>query len=380
MGGAVVSNVDGYASVYYNPAALMSLGHSHFSVGYQRADYSLQLNSADYDVETASNLVLGFNFPIPLGGVLEERLAMGFGFVVPFSSIVEADLRAPEEPVFIVVETRPRVIGLHAALALRIIDELYIGGGVVALAELEGGIDIAPNATGQLGTVVRDELVADYAPILGVLVEPLDWLSVGVGYHGESDARFTFPITADLGEQFPIEVPLLDVAGIAQFDPLQVSGDVSVRPTDGLLLAAGVSWKQWSAFENPIERTTEPVPELDPPAFVDVVVPRFGAEYEHNVGEVDLAYRLGGFFEASPVLEQNGNNNYLDSDRLGVGAGLGVVWRGLTFDAAFQYQHLFERTHVKAERFVRDPENAGLPEISNSGGMFVTVIEAGVAF
>jgi long-subunit fatty acid transport protein len=380
LGGAVVSNVTGWASVYYNPAALVLLGYREFTVGYQRADFGLELNGVDYEVEENSNLLIGFTVPLPFGGVMADRLTVGVGFVIPFDSILEADVRAPEEPVFVVVENRPRVIGLHAALGIRIIDGWSIGGGVVALAELLGGLDIAPNATGQLGTVVRDELVADYAPIVGTLVEPTDWLAVGVAFHGLSDARFTFPITADLGPSFPIDVPLLNVAGIAQFDPMQLSGDVTVRPVDGLMIAAGVSHKWWSDFENPIENTTEPVPEQDPPRFSDIWVPRLGVEYEHTFDTVGTAFRLGGFYEPSPVPDQTGNQNYLDSDRIGLGFGAGVRWRELTFDLAVQYQGLADREHTKDPAAVRDPENAGLPSIAHGGSVVLSVFELGVRF
>ena len=380
MGGAVVSSASGYSCVYYNPASLMVLGHRQFSVGYQRADFGLELNDADYEVDEVSNLLLGFNVPIPFGGVLADRFAVGFGFLVPFASVLEADVRAPETPVFIVVENRPRVIGVHAALSVKIVDWLYLGAGVVALAELVGGLDIAPNETGQLGTVVRDELIADYAPIVGIHVEPTEWLSFGLTFHGVSDARFTFPITADLGPEFPVEVPLLNIAGIAQYDPMNLSTDVSYRPLPNLLVAAGVTFKRWSAFKNPIRNTSPAVPEQDPAEFVDIWIPRIGAEYLMTLSEVSLAYRLGGFLEPSPVLLQVANHNYLDSDRFGLGLGLGVSWRGLTADLAVQLQFMRDREHIKEPDMVRDPENAGLPSISHGGNIIVSVLEMGLAF
>ena len=380
MGGAVVSNVRGYSGVYYNPASLIVLGHRQFSVGYQRADYGLDLNRADYDVEEASNLVLGFNVPIPFGGVLADRFAVGFGFVVPFSSVLEADVRAPETPVFIVVENRPRVIGLHVALSVKVLDWLFVGAGVVALAELVGGLDIAPNETGQLGSEVRDELISDYAPIVGLLVEPTDWLSFGFAFHGVSDARFTFPITADLGPDFPIEVPLLNISGIAQYDPMNLSTDVTYRPLPGLMIAAGVTFKKWSSFENPIRNTTPTVPEQDPAGFVDIWIPKLGAEYLLILNEVDLAFRVGGYLEPSPVLQQVANHNYLDSDRVGVGIGFGIGWRGLSVDLAVQLQLMRDREHTKDPESVRDPENAGLPSISHGGSIVVSVVEVGLAF
>jgi long-chain fatty acid transport protein len=380
MGGAVVSSVTGAASLYYNPAGLMVTRENRFTLGYQRADYWLQLNGGDYDVDSADNFLLGISFPLPLGGFMTERLALGIKFVLPIASVLLARLPPPEQPTFVIVEGRPRTVGLHIGMALRLFDWLYFGGGVVALSELEGGLAVSPNDTGTLGTVVRDELVADYAPILGLLVQPHDDVSIGLAFHDVSQAIFTFPITADLGPDFPIDVPLLNVSGIAQYDPLQISADVTISPIEGLSVAAGVSFKAWSAFVNPIENTTEAVPPQDPPEFEDIVVLRLGAELVDEFDEATLAYRLGIFLEPSPVPEQVGNSNFLDSDRIGLSAGFGLVWSGVTADVSFQFQTAGERDHIKDEAGVRDPENAGLPNISHSGDILSTAFEIGVAF
>lgn len=380
MGGAVVSNVNGSPSVYYNPAGLLGAATNEFLVAYQRGDFSLNLNDESYDVESASNLLIGMTVPIPFGGVLEDRFALGVGFLIPMSEVLRAHIPAPEEPWFALVETRAHVIGLHLALGIRIFDWLQVGGGAIALASLHGGLAVTPNDTGNLGTTVRDELIADYAPIFGLLVEPIDWLSIGMAFHGTSRAEFTFPITADLGSEFPIEVPLLNVVGIAQYDPLQVSSDITFSLIENLSLAAGASFKLWSDYENPLENTTEAVPPQDPAGFVDIWVPRFGAEYTLVTDPVEWQFRLGGFYEPSPVRQQVGNNNYLDSDRMGIGLGFGLTWEGLTFDAAFQAQLMSERTHTKQTTAVRDPENAGLPSITHSGNIYVSIFEFGAEF
>ncbi|MBN1944795.1 MAG: hypothetical protein JW797_03925 [Bradymonadales bacterium] len=380
MGGALVSNVSGYASVYYNPAALGRLGQRQFVLGYQRADYDLTLNDAAFEVTAASNLLIGLSTPIPLGGAMQNRLALGFGFLLPTTSVLLADIPAPEEPYFAVVGNRHRTVGLHVGLALRLADWLHLGGGVVALAELVGGLKVAPNELGLLGSEVRDELVADYSAIVGLLVIPLDWLSLGVSFHDASAARFTFPIETDLGPEFPIEVPLLDVSGTAQYDPLQVSADVTVQPFAGLALAVGFSFKRWSAFGNPLVNTTTALPPQDPPDFSDIWVPRLGAEYIRGLGPVTAAFRIGGFFEPTPVPEQVANHNYLDSDRWALGLGTGLLWRGLKADLGFQLQWMPDRMHVKDVEQIRDPENPGLPRIAHRGSIAVFTLEVGVAF
>ena len=239
---------------------------------------------------------------------------------------------------------------------------------------------VSPSETGDLNTSVRDELIADYAPIVGTWISPTDWLSLGVAYHGESAAEFTFPITADLGPAFPIEIPQLNVAGIAQYDPLQLSLESTFSLASGLIVSTGVTYKRWSRFENPIENTTDAMPEQDPPLFRDIFIPRIGAEYQQHLDWVDLVYRLGGFYEPTPVPEQIGNNNYLDSDRVGLGLGTGIVWEGIHFDWALAVQFMAERRHTKTPSEVRDPENIGLPFIDHRGFIVSSSFEMGVSF
>ncbi len=383
MAGAVVSHPRGHSAVYYNPAALAFERHASFSLGFGRGDFLLEINGQDVDTQEIPALVLGFGAPIPLGGVLERRLTLGLGFVLPQTSVIIADLPRPGTEDFVLVSNRSQTVSIQGALGIRATDWLSFGAGFIALAELRGAIDVAPNDEGRIGSSVQDEVVADYAPVLGMLIKPTPWLSAAVAFHGESVANFSIPVSADLGDQFTLPIPVLNLTGVAQYDPRQVSAEVSWMPTETLQIAAGATWKQWSRFPSPIEYTAVPddFPAQPPPGFSDTITPRLGVEWAHTSGQWRIEPRGGIAFEPTPVPQQTGNENYLDNNRIISALGLGVIWEQLSFDVALQWHHMPQRTSTKDPEALTDElmvDNPGVPSISHQGNIFFWAVEVGV--
>lgn len=392
LAGTVAAAPDvGYAAVYYNPAALAFESAPSFALGFASAHFDLQINGAARDVSSAPALVIGLSVPLPFGGWLARRIAVGLGFVLPTTSLLTADIPRPADERFVVVENRSQTVSIQGGVGVRITDWLSLGAGALALAELFGAIDVAPNVTGRIGADVRDEVVADYAFFAGVLVRPLDELTVSVAYRDRSTASFELPISVSLGEDFTIPIPTLDIAGTAQFDPRQVAVDVGAHLPHEVFLGAGVTWKQWSEFINPIVYTAVPedFPEQPPPRFEDIVVVRLGAEWRAALPhDFTLTPRAGFTWEPSPVPEQRGLHNYLDSDRFISAVGLGARWGGFALETAFQWHAMPQRTDTKdPERLAAEQparaelaQNAGYPDIRHGGSVYHWQIEAAVAF
>ena len=287
-------------------------------------------------------------------------------------------------------------------VALRIFDQLSIGWSLLALAELDGAIDVAPNDAGQLGSQARDQLVTDYSNAVGVTIRPLpERLGFGAVWREESIANYALPISVDLGDSFPIPVPVLDISGTAQYDPAQISGSAWGRPVPWLHLEAGFTHKRWSRFVNPIVYTAVPdeFPEQPKPGFSDTVVWRIGVEGILAHREWDLRPRAGFSFEPSPSPEQTGLHNYLDNDRAIPSLGFGFRRGVLTVDAAWQIHLLSNRSHTKAgcvendeggldipaEEGMRVPPtypgtNPGCPDVNHGGTIQLVNVQLGVAF
>ena len=380
--GASATTARGHAGVYYNPAALALEKRPSFGIAYQAAAFDLERDHTEVSVRDAPALTLGLCLPVPLKGLMADRLAAGLGFVIPQSSLLIADLPRPGEPSFAVLESRAHTLSLQGAIGFRPTSWLSVGGGVLALATVRGLVDIAPNELGRVGSAVANEVVTDYAPLLGLLVRPIERLSLALVYHGESRADFNFPVEADLGETFPLPVPALDISGTAQFDPAQLWVELSGRPTDSLLVAAGMSWSRWSRFANPISYTAVPdgFPAQPEPGFNDTITWRAGVEGRFELLSIEIEPRAGAAWIPTPAPDQEGLHSYLDNDRLQVGAGLGLHRGPLRLDLAAQVHLLSERTQTKDPAAV---EAAGLPApqeltIQHDGSAFLFALELGV--
>ncbi len=368
MAGAVMSSARGHAAVHHNPGLLGFEEKAGFAFGYQYAQPQLKLNGDEREARAATATFIGFDLPLPLGGFMARRLTLGTAFVIPTNSVLVADVPRPGDPRFSLVENRAQTVSLQGAIGLRVTDWLGLGAGFIALSELQGAIDVAPNAEGRIGSQARDQLVADYAPVVGLHLRFAEWL-VGLTWRGESKAEFELPITAELGDSFPLPIPELRILGVAQYDPQQLGVEVSSQPLPWLRVALGGSWKLWSAYPNPIEYTAVPedFPEQSQPGFEDTFELRLGAEFPLEVGPFGLEPRLGYQFAPSPAPEQTGAQNKLVSDRHLSSLGLGWRWTRLRAEVALQWHHLPERSHQKSEGTVK-----------HSGNIFGAAFELGV--
>lgn len=398
--GAMPAASTGPESVYYNPAALAFDTRLSFSLGFQTSRFGLRVNDEKWDAREAPALTIGFGVPLPFGGALRERLAIGLGFVLPQTSILIADTPRPGEFSYVLLENRAQTVSIQAGLAFRVTDWLSLGYGVLALSELEGAIDVGPNPAGRLGSEARDQLVADYSQVASVSVRPHDRVEGSLSWRQESTADYELPITVDLGDQFQIPVPVLDIGGTAQFDPQQVAVSVSGRPHLQVQTHASVVWKQWSAFRNPIRYTAVPdgYPAQPDPNFSDRVSVRLGVEASFEAGPVMLIPRLGYAWEPTPVPEQTGLHNYLDSNRNVLGIGLGATLGQFSLDIGTQLHLISDRTHSKAcvenadgdlivplepganSQTTYPGPNPGCPGVSNGGTLFLAGAELGVHF
>ncbi len=388
LAGAVVSDARGHGAVHANPAGLAFEAAPGVAVGYQYATFDLTLDGASHAARDATATLIGFDLPLPLGGPLAERIALGGGFVIPTNSVLVADIPRPGAPQFVLVENRAQTVSLQAAIGVRIIDGLTIGAGFIALSALDGAIDVAPNAEGRIGSQARDQLVADYAPVFGLQgrlpVNGLGELALGLTWRGESAARFYLPIDADLGDQFPLPVPTLQVEGVAQYDPAALGYEIGWR-RDALRVAVGGAFSRWSDYPVPIVYTAVPedFPTQPEPGFDDIFEWRAGLEYTPRIAAWDLglAARAGYRFTPSPAPEQTGLHSLLDSDRHTVALGVGLGWDRLHLDLAVQWQQMASRRHTKDPDAVAaagyDPEE--MPRRHAHEGRIVGgVIELGV--
>lgn len=387
LGGAVIAFPRGFEAIYYNPAGIIIGGARTFSVGFQSTAFKLGVRSprsADVagiaDEDAIHGVTLGIAVRLPLLGALRDRIALGLGLYVPTETLLSARIPRPYSPQFSLIGDRARSVAIKFGIGLKITEWLRLGVSLRALAGLSGFIDVGPTVTGTLGSEVEDELIAEYAAVVGAVLNPSPRWAIGIVWRMALGASYDLPITADLatGTGIPLEVPRISVQGTATYDPQQAALHVGWQPIDELTVELGVTWKHWSAFPVPIENSTTAVPEQEPIEFTDTIVPRVGIESEMEFGRWRLAVRGGYHLEPSPVGDQPGRHTFLDGDRHIVSLGLGTGWRGegsfrVKLDVSGQVHFMVPRNFVKElgeEDVVPVTGDAGFPWIGMDGTIF----------
>jgi hypothetical protein len=393
MGGSGAAVGRGFEAVWGNPALLSAVHQRELNLGFLGARFDLRAPER-IDYNPLSGSFIGAVLPVPFGGVLKDRVTLGLGFFTPFDVIVRGRILYPEKKQFLLAD-RTASVAVQVALGIDIGHGVRVGGGFAALAALTGSVLVATDASGRIGTVVEDTLVAAYGMILGASYERKGY-RVGVTFRDELSGRFNVVIDVrDLGQ---IVVPPLNISGLAQYDPLQVAIEAA-RIKGPWQITAGVAIKAWSLFPGPAEATVR-CPEIDPdtgepatepcgalvPApvnFSNTVVPRIGVERTLELSpKVDMALRAGYFLEMSPAPEQTTSSNLFDNTRSVVGLGYGIELKPpmprIRFDVATQVQVLHPRTHTKSAEV--SPDNPGAPSVRTSGFVYAGAATVGVGF
>jgi hypothetical protein len=361
MAGAGASIGWGFETVRSNPA-LLSLSHEiSLTSGWFGAFFDLNA-AGPLRAEAVSGTFIGGTLPLPFEGFLKDRITIGLGFFTPFELVARARLLYPEKPKFPIAD-RVQSVAVQMGIGIDLGHGVRIGGGFSALAALTGAVLVATDASGRVGTVVEDTLVAGYGPILGASFERGPY-RVGLTYRGELSGPFDVVIEVrDLGG---IVVPPLHISGIAQYDPHQLELEAS-RELGPFRVALGATYRHWSAYPGAVQPTVqcpaklpgedeEPCDPLapEPPGYSDTVTPRVAAEGRFGVARgVTIAARAGYAFEPSPAPEQKGIPNDFDNHRsvigLGYGLSLSQPFPRINLDLFGQLQVLHDRDHHKTD-------------------------------
>lgn len=384
----------GFEAVYGNPALLSLARERELTLGVMGAAFDLRAGG-EVPYEALKGSIVGATLPIPFGGVLRDRVAIGLGFFTPFSLIVRGRILYPETPQFLLAD-RTQSVAVQAGLGIDVGHGIRIGGGFAALAALAGNVLVATDASGRIGTVVDDTLIASYGPILGASYDVGEDYRVGLAFRGELVGRFNVVIEVrDLGQ---IVVPPLNISGVAQYDPWQLALEVA-RVSGPLSIAVGATYKHWPDYPGPPEATVR-CPAIDPatgepiegcaalttvdPAFSPTVTPRFGVDWAATPAEGATVHVRGGyFFEPTPAPKQTRASNYYDSHRsvvtLGYGLELDDPLPPVTLDVFGQIHVLHLRGHAKDADVVA-AGNPGAPGAQSRGVIVAGGTTAGVRF
>ncbi|WP_157069322.1 OmpP1/FadL family transporter [Sandaracinus amylolyticus] len=392
LGGAVTADVADISANYYNPAGLVRGEHVRVGIGWLGVHHELGIDDHDSNVDSVHGLTAGLVVP---GNIDGFRFAFGVGVHLNDERISRTRSLPRSRPRWEFYDNRPHRTYLATHLAVRPVDWLLIGGGISFLSyarnelSIRGDIDVLrPDVGSRVEHEVSADLTTIRYPQVGIQIVPMPELSFGIVYRGE------FALSNELiaevgspGETSSTRLLVGDVSipgyfhlvseSVNAFVPQQISLAGSWTPIPELRISAELTWVNWSAYVSPIGRadillSIRVPPELQDTIFVpdmisgstpvaasfsDRFVPRIGVEgiaaREHGL---EVTVRGGAFYEASPVPEQRGVSNLVDTDRLALSLGSGLrldqlrplIDGWIAFDLHLQWSILPERTTRKS--------------------------------
>jgi len=303
MAGALAAAAEGSEAPFHNPALLADSSHGGVMAGIAHSSFGVGVRLARPVCTSAyltcrgvhgpefsarapklppSSTSLQLGWHAPLAGALSKRVAVGVAMTLPMRRVLSISGPDPQTPHYYMYEGLPDRFAMLLGVSVQPTDWLAIGVGAQVLAALDSDVelllDVNNHVMDRASVEIRLQPVARV--VAGVMVRPLPGLRLGVSYRQEISLRYDIPSTIAIGKT---AVASLLVDQQTLFSPDSGHLGASWRSADGkLLLAASVSAALWST-----------APDPSPQVLIDVAGPSLDA--------VGLGELLDNGGEAEPV-------------------------------------------------------------------------------
>ncbi|MCB9528757.1 MAG: TonB-dependent receptor [Myxococcales bacterium] len=373
MGNAHAAAGQDFSAVYYNPAALAGAPDPEVATGLDVVLPELWFERARPDDPDAPsdelpgpNVGAHLGLVVPLGGLIDDRVALGAGIYVPTLEVTRVDGVDPVRPHFYRYEALTSKLVLALGIAVELHETVSVGLGAQFLGALDG------HATVELDLLTRRFVRKS----LQVAVRPTGALTAGLHWKPTEALRFGFSFRDALALDYTLRIEAIisgagalavDIAGTSLYTPRQFTWGAAWDPSDDWTLTADLVWAQWGAAPDPasslgLTLDGEPLGfgaltvDSDPVRLgaVDTLSPRVGAEWR-----LDEAWSLrGGYgYRPTPLPAQTGPYNHVDAaaHQLSLGFGwsvqnpLATEQAPLSIEASGQVLVLADRAMVKAD-------------------------------
>jgi long-chain fatty acid transport protein len=303
----------------------------------------------------------------------------------PAEVLLRGEVKFPEVVQFPVL-SRAQVIALQVGLGFDfhgIADGLRVGASMSALADLTGDLVVRLDETNSFTSQVETQLLSTFSPIVGASYTR-GAFDFGLVYRHRLESHMSLEVDV---RDLPVDVPHLSVGGLVQYDPPEVAAEASWRVNDHWRLALQGTYRAWSDWPGPQQKTTRNSTIAPDPEFSDTLSPRIAVE--HTATDGALAVRCGGGYayeptpapparmaaqrdrDGEPRVTSDGEPvlvplRYIDGDRHLLTAGVGAAWTfedgvRIRFDAHGELHVMVPRTHeVAAPGRTANMESSGI--------------------
>lgn len=367
-GGAFVASADDTFAQYYNPAALVRLERWTFDVGVsavsQQVEFS-RLMEDDTLAEPVSNEGGAFIIPqFAVGGPLvEDKLHLAVGLYTAYSPSFSYEPEGPQRYTLIDSSIWQAFAGPslsytpHPAISVGLGLQwqfLSVGQDLAVTTSLVEGRTEDPSSDVNVSVRQFDP----FAPSanLGLLVRPVDELSVGLAAQLPSSFRARGSLVADFSGhalEAQMQDPVIedDSVNLGVRLPLVLKAGVAVHPREDSAIELAMVYENWKSLDSLVLSDLQldlnftnpnfPAPEVSeelalPAAFRDVFSLRLGG----TVRVIDeLTLRGGGFWERGSQEDARVSVAAYDPNKWQASAGASVhlLDERLTVDTSLAY-------------------------------------------
>jgi long-chain fatty acid transport protein len=409
MGGAYTAIADDFSGAYYNPGALSLIKESSFGFGFTYTHPRLYLNSQESRIENVTGTPFGFI--VPLRGIFKEKAAIGFSGFMLGSLIYDVAMPPLNQPDFALDRHRLRQQILMFAASAQIFPFLSVGAGAQVQASIPSSVSMYLDApfllSGQptpgappSGYDFGVDVAYIITPTAGLLIKFSPRFKIGFTFRDSLDMRIKLK-SSEIASGLSASPQTLDimVASHILYTPRQYVLGTAVDILPDLTAAFDLIRTDWSGFPNPsahislsspdpvLNQVLPSVPPPPDPNFSDTLSQRFGIEYRLNlIPKIKTAIRAGYGWSPSPIPDQTGESNFLDSDRHTFSGGLGIAFpapwslvaKPIEANFHLRYQLLAKRRVVKLGTVPAD--NPGQPGYTIDGDIFSGGLSLNLSF
>ena len=337
LAGAVVARADDLSAIFYNPAGLVQLPKIQIMCGFTTFIPRVEIVTHLGPVATPNLMQSSVSFAphffasLPIG----ERVWLGLGLNSPFGLGIQYNANWPGSAN--IIKATIQTLNLNPTIAVKVTDYLSVGAGLDIMYLALNLKRVLPLPL--LGPQALDLQGGSWGLgfNLGLLLKPLDYLSVGVSYRSQvrqqvnGKARFRPFNTFDGDASGSIILPDMIFAGIM------------VQPLKQLSVEGGIIWTHWDLFKRLDIKFSNALGTLsDPKEWHNTWRGQLGVEYKAFTW---LDLRAGYAFENEPMPDRFADYLVPSTDRRhNFSCGTGFHWRAMTLDLAYTMVLMMDRT------------------------------------
>ena len=356
MGGAFTAVANDPSAIYWNGAGLAQLSGTHIMLGTSLIAPQSSFRGVYPDITryNAKNLVF---FPTHLFAThaFNEKWSVGLGFTTPFGLGTEWDDNWVGK--YLAIKTTLMTFTFSPVVTYAPIKQIALSAGFVYSF---ANVEITRKT--QLSTILAQDAFVDlngddsfaYGFNFGLMIKPVDYLSIGASYH--SEVKYDFKGTAKTTgpAQFASLLPNGDITANLT-TPQNIAVGVAVDITKQLKVSADYQFVGWSSYDVLAVDFADPKFEdiASPRNYKDSYIVRLGAGYQLNE-QVNL---MGGiYFDKNPVSSAYLNPTLPEADRLGLSFGVeGKIYENLTITGSYLFIRAKQLTVSDSQEIYSEP-------------------------